>query len=192
MGSLTRFTLKYGEFMGWLTGVVIFGAIIVAFYVAYLLWWPFEPIRYDSVLQDIAVSHMPTGCEKTKDGLFAFSPGDIVPLRTSGVKLMDIPAQIMPRLVDTSVTLLPDYTAKRPLGKFDEVILTHRIPRNMTSGVYYFEFTVVYEVNPIRKITYQTRSVPFYVQPLKSYKEQSCIDCKKGVRIEQKYRREPG
>lgn len=176
MSILSNTTLKYSRLTGIFSGVVIALSFTVMIYGAYLRWWPMEAVEYDTKIFPIASSHIPVDCDKTKDGLYIFNPGDIVPLLIKGNKLVNVHAQIMPRFIDGTVTLLPDITARRPKGRFEEIALTYKVPRSATNGLHYFEFTVNYDVNPLRTLSYHVRSVPFWVERKSS--DQSCVDCK--------------
>jgi hypothetical protein len=162
MGFLTKISLN--PVVRGTNTLIIYSGFMTLIYVAYLLWWPMEAVTFDHKILDIATSYVGSDCARNKEGLMIFHPGDIVPLKVSGTKHMDTPGLVMPRYVDSTVTLLPDYTAMRPVGRFEEVILTHKVPRGSGGGIHYFEFTMIYEVNPLRKLTYQTRSVPFWVE----------------------------
>jgi hypothetical protein len=136
------------KFKGIAFTIFIYTLIAYALLIAFWLFYPYKPIVVTSI-------------EVMNPGKQVMA-GDWLIYKITYDKRMDIPGVLSRKLINSTKIDLSDVAATSPIKKGCDLVYVE-IPKKSDPGKYYLWWSVDYKVNPIRTITVQAKSEPFYV-----------------------------
>jgi hypothetical protein len=132
----------------WAAGGAILGGFLLLGLIGYMMFYPITPVKY---LDD-----------RFEVSPLVVKPGEFINIHLRYDKFIDSPAHIKISFVDTIITDALNYTSLRKRGSYDHWRKV-AVPKGLLPGRYHLEFTVQYEINPLRTERAQTRSIYFDV-----------------------------
>jgi hypothetical protein len=128
--------------------IFIYTLIAYALLIGYWLLYPYKPIVITSI-------------EVMNPGKQVMA-GDWLIYKISYDKKMNISGTLSRKLVNSTKIDLSDVAATSPIKMGCDVVYVE-IPKKADPGKYYLWWSANYRVNPIRTVTVQAVSEPFYV-----------------------------
>lgn len=150
--------------------IIITGSVIVT--VIFWLNYPYKPLRIMCDVQDENGQIVRKECPDLHKS-FEVEPKTVISGQTVTIlihycKDADGEEYVSRDLVgETIIINVPpkNVAVRTPIGCADSENIV-RIPRTINPGTYYLQYTVAYQVNPIRKIEITFASEPFTIMPL--------------------------
>jgi hypothetical protein len=130
------------------TAVISFTVACFFFTVAlgWMLWYPYDPIRIDSLDVDITEAHV----------------GDPICFKLVGEKFMPVPVHVIVELVNGEGVPITNYRSNVPVGtKFKGRCFN--IPMHIRTNTYQVKWSGSYAINGLRNITKEVFSKPIHI-----------------------------
>ena len=135
-----------------LTGIVLnlilIGILVI---IALILYWSLRPYN--------VIEYQVDYFEMQKD---EYVVGEPLTYRIAFCKKGNYTGTVIRTLHDGIIYIFPEIISKSPQGCIDQISTTTVVP-NVPTGEYVYEDTVIYQVNPIREISYTMKSTPFKI-----------------------------
>jgi len=126
--------------------------LIMAVCVYTVMYWKFHDYR---ILEPLEGNYQ---LDQT-----VYKQGDNFDIRLRVCKTREIPENIYGRFVDGLIYSVPENTSNFEEGCYDTIISSVDIPENLPVGMYHYEESIEYRVNPIRTIIYEFTTEEFEV-----------------------------
>ena len=146
-------TLKYWWIVANLSIIFLGGALLNYWYFIDGVWNPVLIEKADIMALDVDKK--------------IYSPGDTITVTNAFCKLRPIVGISAVQIVDGQVLQMRANEVNLPLGCYgvDKPFSSEAavLPRNIGKGTWHLEWTITYEINPIKNVVYKRRSVDFKV-----------------------------
>lgn len=121
----------------------------------------------DGTIINVPLTEMtdPMSLSTTKS---SYMPGEEITIYNSFCKNVALPAEISTRMIDGQIISMAPRTSNLPVGCYgiDKPFTTTGItvPKVISPGVWYLEWEVAFQVNPIKTVTYKRKTKSFNIE----------------------------